>query len=151
MSYLCAWWLFSSLVSWKLLICCKNGWGHVIPTENAGGVLKVVDKEEKVVVAKEVADRILGSSVLIIGSSSYLRYWRPLRKVTPTSISMERADLKKNYEIVLNFSWIVYFRSRCQRFEVSLICFAKDRAQVLSTRPTFLSFVLLRNMKSHLQ
>ena len=66
-----------------------------IPTENAGGVLKVVDKEEKVVVAKEVADRILGSSVLIIGSSSYLRYWRPLRKVTPTSISMGRADLKK--------------------------------------------------------
>ena len=102
---------------------------------------------------------------------SYLRYWHLLRKVTPTSISMGRArppswtvfpsnsknaqklkaDLKNNYEIVLNFSWIVYFRSRCQRFEVSLICFAKDRAQVLSTRPTFLSFVLLRNMKSHLQ
>ena len=35
-----------------------------IPTENAGGVLSVVDKEEKVVVAKEVAGRIMGSSVL---------------------------------------------------------------------------------------
>ena len=40
---------------------------------------------------------------------------------------------------------------RCQRFEVCLICFAKDTAQVLSTQPTSPTFVLLRNMKSHFQ
>ena len=97
MSYLCAWEFFSSLASRKLLVWWMIERGHVTWEQGLRweGVLKVVDKEEKVVVAKEVADRILGSSVLIIGSSSYLRYWRPLWKVTPTSISMGRADLKK--------------------------------------------------------
>ena len=166
MLYLCAWEFFSSLVSRKLLIWWKIGWGHTY-RKRRGGVEGGRQGREGGC-SQRGRQQNFG---FFCPGWSYLRNSRPLRKVTPTSISMRRgrppswtvfpsnsksteklkADFKNNYEIVLNFSWIVYFRSRCQRFEVSLICFAKDRAQVLSTRPTFLSFVLLRNMKSQLQ
>ena len=52
---------------------------------------------------------------------------------------------------ISNSSSTRYLCGRCQRFEVCLICFAKDTAQVLSTQPTSPTFVLLRNMKSHFQ
>ena len=62
MSYLCV--FFPGIT--KIVDRMKDWLGtYNIPTEKVWeGVLSVVDKEEKVVVAKEVAGRIMGSSVL---------------------------------------------------------------------------------------